>query len=79
MASEEKFHFNYSLASGNLCRLLLTFANSLDPDHNRPNVSHDLDQNCLTHTLDKIFEYVDFEKKSADDDKSMKITQHASS
>ena len=53
--------------------------NSLDPDHNRQNVSHGLDQNCLTHTLDRIFEIVNFEKKSADDDKSMKITVLANS
>ena len=28
-------------------RLLLTFANSLDPDQDRQNVSPDLDSNCL--------------------------------
>ena len=30
------------------CRLLITFANSLDPDQARQNVGPDLDQNCLT-------------------------------
>ena len=36
------------LASGNFCQLLITFANSLDPDQDRHNVGHDLDPNCLT-------------------------------
>ena len=30
------------------CHLLITFANSLDPDQDRLNVSPDLDPNCLT-------------------------------
>ena len=34
--------------SGNFCRLLITFANSLDPDQARQNVGPDLDPNCLT-------------------------------
>ena len=38
--------FNSSLASGNLCRPLVTFANSLDPDQDRQNVGPDLDPNC---------------------------------
>ena len=39
----------YSLpASGNFCHLLITFANSLDPDQARQNVGPDLDPNCLT-------------------------------
>ena len=29
-----------------LCRLLITFANSLDPDQARQNAGHDLDPNC---------------------------------
>ena len=29
------------------CRLLTTFANSLDTDQDRQNVGPDLDQNCL--------------------------------
>ena len=38
------------------CRLLITFANSLDPDQDRQNVGPDLDPNCLcrTHFLKKI-------------------------
>ena len=36
------------LASGNFCRLLITFANSLERDQERQNVGHDLDPNCLT-------------------------------
>ena len=39
---------NSSLASGDFCRLLITFANSLDPDQDQQNVGPDLDPNCLT-------------------------------
>ena len=35
-------------ASVGFCRLLITFANSLDPDQARQNVGPDLDPNCLT-------------------------------
>ena len=35
-------------ASGNFCRLLITFANSLDPDQALHLVGPDLDPNCLT-------------------------------
>ena len=35
-------------ASGNFCHLLITFANSLDPDQAQQNVGPDLDPNCLT-------------------------------
>ena len=31
--------FNYFHASGDFCRLLITFANSLDPDQDRQNVT----------------------------------------
>ena len=34
-------------ASGDFCSLLITFANSLDPDQARQNVGPDLDPNCL--------------------------------
>ena len=46
------------------CRLLITFANSLDPDHDQQNVGPDLDSNCLccTHFLKKLI----LKKKSAD-------------
>ena len=30
------------------CRLLITFANSLDPDQDGQNVGPDLDTNCFT-------------------------------
>ena len=33
---------------GVTCRLLITFANSLDPDQARQNVGPDQDPNCLT-------------------------------
>ena len=39
---------NSFLACGNFCRLLITFANSLDPDQDRQNVGPDLDPNRLT-------------------------------
>ena len=35
---------NYFLASGNFCRLLITFANSLDPDQDRQNLGPGLIQ-----------------------------------
>ena len=35
-------------ASGDFCRLVITFANSLDPDQDRLNVGPDLDPNRLT-------------------------------
>ena len=38
-------HFAY------YCRLLMTFANSLDPDQARQNVGPDLDTNWLTMML----------------------------
>ena len=66
--------FNSFLASGDLCHLLSTFANSLDPDQDRHNVGPDLDSNGLTRKvfLNKFFEKVNFEKKkSADDKKSI--------
>ena len=37
--------------SGGICRLVITFVNSLDPDPDRQNVSPDLDLNCLTHLM----------------------------
>ena len=40
-------HHNSFPASGDFCRLLITFANSLDPDQARQNVGSDLDPNCL--------------------------------
>ena len=40
--------FNSFLACGDFCHMLITFANSLDPDQDRRNVGPDLDPNCLT-------------------------------
>ena len=34
--------------SCDFCRLLITFANSLEPDQTQQNVGPDLDPNCLT-------------------------------
>ena len=60
-------------ARGNFCRLLINFANSLDPDQNRQNVGPGLDPNCLTLWL--VFKKEFLEKnnfgKSADDSKSI--------
>ena len=45
----QKVHVhNSSHASGNCCRLLITFSNSLNLDQKRQNVVPDLDPNCLT-------------------------------
>ena len=49
------------------CRLLITFANSLDPDQVRQNVGPDLDPNCSDTLMvfqKEYFEKVDFEKKN---------------
>ena len=35
-------------ASGEFCRLSMTFANSLNPDQARRNVGPEMDPNCLT-------------------------------
>ena len=41
-------HINSFLDSGNFCHLLMTFANSLDPDQDLQNICPDLDSNSLT-------------------------------
>ena len=43
----DKNFINYLLAR-DICGLLITFANSLDPDQDGQNVGPDLDPNCLT-------------------------------
>ena len=48
IASKGVVGFNSLPASGDFCRLLITLANSLDPDQDRPNVRHVLDPNSLT-------------------------------
>ena len=40
--------YNSLHASGEFCCLLITFANSLDPDQDQQNVGSDLDPICLT-------------------------------
>ena len=40
-------HLALSFASDDFCRLLITFANSLDPDQDLQNVGPDLDPNRL--------------------------------
>ena len=56
-----QWYFVNSLsASGDLCRLLITFANSSDPDQARQNIGSDLDSNVLTLMvfLEDFFEKV---------------------
>ena len=48
VVSTSCFVFNSLTARGDICCLLITFANSLDPDQARQNVRPDLDPNCLT-------------------------------
>ena len=48
VVSTSCFIFNSLLAWGTFGCLLITFANSLDPDQARQNVGPDLDPSCLT-------------------------------
>ena len=43
------FCLNSFLASGDFCRMVIIFTNSVDPDHYRQNVGADLDPNRLIH------------------------------
>ena len=75
-------YFNSFPASGNFCHLLITFVNSLDPDQAQQNIGPGLDPNCLTlcwYSWAIFFEKVNLKKKkkSTDDKKACKITQHA--
>ena len=45
--TKNDFH-NSFLAGSNYCHLLITFANSLDPDQDQQNVGPYLDPNCFT-------------------------------
>ena len=36
--------FHYFLANADFCRLVITFANSLDPDQDQQNIGPDLDK-----------------------------------
>ena len=67
------FNSNWFLASGDF-RLLITFANSLDPDQDRQNVGPDLDPNFLTlwQCSGSIFLKKLIWKTSVDNNKSMK-------
>ena len=81
--SGQAFSFlNSFLASGNFCRLLITFENSLDPDQAQQNVRPDLDPSCLTHTLmvfvKNFLEKAGFWKTSADDKKHAKLPSRKS-
>ena len=52
--SEKVSLFHSFLASGDLCPLLITFANSLYPNQEPQNVSPDLDPNCLYKLSEKV-------------------------
>ena len=71
--------FNSFPASGDFCHLLITFADSLDPDQARLNVGLNMDPNCLTLMvfLKDFFVKVNFENKITEDKKACRITQHA--
>ena len=75
------YWFPYSiLVSGDLCCLLITFANSLFPDQCRQNVGPDLDTDRLTlllYSLKMLLKKFILKKKSADDNESIKLTQRA--
>ena len=72
---------NSFYASGDVCRLLITFANSLDPDQARRFVEPDMDPNCLALWLYswKIFSEKLIKKNPQTTKKLAKITQHAKS
>ena len=48
VVSTSCFVFNSLSARGDFCCLLISFANSMDPDQARQNVGPDLDPKCLT-------------------------------
>ena len=52
------------LASGDFCRLLITFANSLDPDQDRQNVGPDLNKKTFDTLMLLPKEY--FEKSNVE-------------
>ena len=80
-------YFNSFPARGDLFGLLITFANSLDPDQARQNVGPDLDPNCLTLMVflkdcflkKKKLKKKKKKKKKQTTKKACKITQHAKS
>ena len=54
VVSTSCFVFKSLPARGDLCCLLITFANSLDPDQARQYVWPDLDPKCSTPSIEKI-------------------------
>ena len=64
---------NSFLTSSDFCRLVITLANSSNPDQDQENVGPDLDPSCLTlWVFLKFLLKSYFWKKSADDNKSIK-------
>ena len=71
---------NSYLASGDFCRLLITFANSLDPDQDQQNVCLDLDPNHLTHlqcSWNNFLEKFILKKSQQMTTETWKITQYS--
>ena len=60
--------------TSDFCYLLITFANSFNPDMGRQNVRPDLDPNLLT-----FFEKGNFLVSQQTTNKTLKISQHAKS
>ena len=56
--------------------MLMTFANSLDPDQAKQNIVPGLDPNCLTLSgfSEIFFENIKFLRKKSTDEKTCKIT-----
>ena len=79
MCPSEHSPFKLFSASREFWHLLITFVNSLDPDQPWQNVGPDLDPKCWhsDSVPERSFWKSWFCKKSAEDNKSMKITQHA--
>ena len=67
--------------STKVCLLLMSFANSWDPDQDRQNVGLDLDPtlDTLIVLLKEFFEKVDFENSEQTTKKVCKFTHHAKS
>ena len=75
----EESDFNSFLASGNFCRLLITFANILDPDQAQQWAWSGSKMFDILMVFLKDFFEKKKKKKSTEDRKACKIIQHAKS
>ena len=65
--------FNTFLACGDYCHMLITFANSLDPDQDQHSVHPDLDPNRFDGVfLKEFFEKVNSDKSQQTTTKTLK-------